>query len=106
MSLAVLDLTTGVTVIRGSIGVETNENITYMRSEHLCCVQRTLRDGLGVVTQEGVMLLSARTLDEVYISRDSGATWQEYITFPRPQSGAYYVGSPLSVGVRPGEILG
>lgn len=105
VSLAVLDLVTGVATIRGSVGVSTAENISYARSEHLCCIQQTQRDGGGVVVTHGALLFSSRYKNEVRISVDSGATWQDYISFPRPQSGAYYIGNALMAGMRPGRFI-
>ena len=53
----------------------------------------------GSVAIEGVLLVSTRENNAVRISRASGVTWADYITFPRPRTGAYYVGSPLMAGV-------
>lgn len=105
VSLAVLDITTGATTIRGSIEVSTAENISYARSEHLCCIQKTVRADDGGIVTEGVLLFSSRTENAVRISRDSGVTWQDYIEFPRPQSGAYYIGSALMAGMQPGRFI-
>lgn len=105
LSIAVLNLLTGVTTIRGAIGVATEVNISYARSEHLSCIQQAVYDENGAVVVEGVLLFSAKAENAMRISRDSGATWQEYITFPRPQSGGYYVGNQLMCGMRPGTVI-
>ena len=105
LSLVVIDLTTGVASVRGSIGVSGEPDIQYMRSPHVDCIQQTVFAEDGSVAIEGVLLVSTRENNAVRISRDSGVTWADYITFPRPRTGAYYVGSPLMAGVQHGRAV-
>ena len=74
-------------------------SVGFMRAPHLDCIQQTVYAEGGAVAIEGVLLLSYEKTNPVRISRDGGATWEDHITFPRPQTGAYYIGSPLMAGV-------
>ena len=95
VSLAVLNLKTGECSVRGSMGFLHHERLDYSTAIHLNCIQRTVTDAAGTVVVEGVLLASCTTEAAVRISRDGGATWAEYIDFPAPQSGAYYIGNPI-----------
>ena len=99
ISLVVIDLTTGAASVRGTIGLSVEPDVAYTRAPHLDCIQQTVFAEDGSVAVEGVLLVSTRENNAVRISRDSGVTWADYITFPRPRTGAYYVGSPLMAGV-------
>lgn len=99
LSIVVVDLTTGAASVRGSTGVSVEPSVGFMRAPHLDCIQQTVYAEGGAVAIEGVLLLSYEKTNPVRISRDGGATWEDHITFPRPQTGAYYIGSPLMAGV-------
>lgn len=105
VKFGVLDLDTGVAEVRSDMGFIDDPKIGYEYPVHLNCVQETRYDDLGNVTIEGVIFASGRMLPQVRISRDSGRTWQDYLTFPQASGGAYYKGSPLAVGKRPGAAI-
>lgn len=105
LSLAVLDLTTGIATLRGAIGISHVPDIYYDAPAHLDCIQRVIRDAQGAVIIEAVLMASSGDADAVRISRDGGATWSDYLDFPRPTSGAYFIGNPLRPGYRPGAAI-
>lgn len=105
ISLVVIDLTTGAASVRGTIGLSVEPDVQYTRAPHIDCIQQTVFAEDGSVAIEGVLLVSTRENNAVRISRDSGVTWADYITFPRPRTGAYYVGSPLMAGVPHGRAI-
>ena len=105
LSLAVLDLRTGQAELRGAIGISHRPDMTYETPAHLDCIQRAIRDDQGRVVIEAVLLASCADDDRVRISRDSGRTWADYLDFPRPTSGAYFIGNPLRPGYRPGAAI-
>lgn len=105
VKLAVLNLQTGAVAIRGDTGLVDESRVQHDLPVHLDCIQRTRFNADGSVAIEGVLLASVGTNLPVRISRDSGRTWQDYLTSPRPQGGAYYIGNPLMIGMRPGAAI-
>ncbi len=105
VKLAVLNTTTGVAEVRSDIGFDHDPKVGYEQPVHISCAQETRYNDEGDITIEGVLFASGAMTPLVRISRDSGRTWQDYLTFPQAQTGAYYVGSPLAVGKRPGAAI-
>jgi len=105
VKLAVLDLRSGAAVIRSDIGLENAPLPQQERPVHLDCLQRAVYDDEGQVVIEAVLFASVDSAHPVRISRDSGRTWQDYLTFPQPQAGAYYLANPLMPGDRVGTAI-
>jgi len=105
LTLAVLDLRTGEAELRGAIGISHGPDMTYATPAHLDCIQRVIRDEQGRVVIDAVLLASSDDDDPVRISRDGGRTWADYLNFPRPAAGAYFIGNPLRPGYRPGAAI-
>lgn len=105
VKLAVLNIETGAVTIRGTVGFDDTPTAQQECPVHLCCLQRAAYDDNDQLVVDGVLFASVATNNAVRISRDAGATWQDYLTFPRPLSGAYYIGNPLMIGKRPGAAI-
>lgn len=107
--LCVFNTVTGVASIRSTLpagGFAKQYRVTHRRAPSLSCVQRTTRDELGATVYEGVLLCHTQDgFGEVYISRDSGQTWQTYIDGAPTFNGALYVGNPLTSGLPTGQLI-
>lgn len=107
--LIVLNLETGVATRRSEIPTRMPNSIRQFNAPHIDCVQRTVRVE-DVVAIEGVLIVTGVDITaKAYISRDSGNTWEEYVTNMTSsafeQRGVYYVGNPLMAGFKPGHLL-
>ncbi len=105
VKLGVLNTETGVAEVRSELGFMHDPKLQYERQIHLNCMQRTIYDEEGEVIVEGVLFVSGEPITAVLISRDSGRTWQEYLTFPQPLAGAYYLANPLMPPNRAGSAV-
>lgn len=103
--LAVFDLRTGQASLRSAIGFSHQPAVQHQFPVHISCMQRTVFDAAGDAVLEAVLFASVETENAVRISRDSGRTWADYLTFPRPRAGAYYLGSPLLASTRGGSAI-
>lgn len=105
VKLAVLDLLTGAASIRSDIGLENAPLPQQERPVHLDCLQRAIYNDEGETVLEAVLFASVDSEQAVRISRDSGRTWSDYLTFPQPLAGAYYLANPLMPGDRVGTAI-
>lgn len=103
--LAVFDLRTGRAGLRSAIGFSHQPTVQHQFPVHISCMQRTVFDAAGNTVLEAVLFATVETENAVRISRDSGRTWSDYLTFPRPRAGAYYLGSPLLASTRGGAAI-
>lgn len=103
--LAVFDLRTGRASLRSAIGFSHQPAVQHQFPVHVSCMQRTVFDAAGNIVLEAVLFASVETENAVRVSRDSGRTWTDYLTFPRPRAGAYYLGSPLLASTRGGAAI-
>jgi hypothetical protein len=101
----VLDLESGAYAVRSTLPFIHELTVGHEYQVHVSCMQKTVRTADSDLVVDGVLFLSYRGADPVFISRDSGATWQEYFDSERAAAGAYYLGNPLQLGRLPGAAV-
>jgi hypothetical protein len=108
--LCVFDTTTGAVTIRSALpspasGFSKEYRITHRRAPSLSCIQRTVPAAVGVAYEAVLLFTAPDGFGEIYISRDSGQTWQVYITEAPTLNGAFYLGNPLTSNIAPGKLI-
>lgn len=115
----VLNLVTGNCGVRGELPFRHCATISHSAVVQLSCIQREVRAAGAAPTdppqQFGVLLATYGEESNIYdtvlaqpavfISRDSGATWQPYLEFPSARNGAFFIGNSLQGGVAPGQAV-
>lgn len=101
--LARINFKTGQHWLSPRIGFYQENTLRHERSPVLSVVQREVRSPDGKVTQKAVMLVSGAGNDAIFISRDGAESWQKLLNFPKPKSGAFYMGSLLMTPIKPGR---
>lgn len=109
LQYVVFDVDTGLATVRGSTGIGARWTRSHMICPHLDCVQQTIYNADGGIVQEGVLLAASQFFPTVRISRDSGATWADYITTVSNSwnraTYAYHIGNVFGGGAVPGHAV-
>lgn len=103
--LLVIDLVTGAHRLLPRVGYFHTATLAFERAPVLSVIQREVKDDSGEIVQHGVYLVAGPSSAAVRITRDSGETWDDYLTFPRPAGGAYFLGNQLMPSMRPGHLI-
>ncbi|CAN7524080.1 hypothetical protein LJR071_003563 [Pseudomonas sp. LjRoot71] len=101
----VVDVATGAYRLLPRVGYLHTETLAFVRAPVLSVIQREVKDDSGEIVQHGVYLIAGPDSAAVRITRDSGETWDDYLTFPRPAGGAYFLGNQLMLSMSPGHLI-
>jgi hypothetical protein len=104
LKFVVIDLLTGAVDVRSDTGASSVWADDHMMCPHLDCIQVATPDGL-----QGVYMVTSQPTMKSRISRDSGATWDDYIVDHTPgvstTVAAYYVGNAFGGGSKAGHAV-
>lgn len=107
--LVVFDLNTGLASVRSDTGLVEQWMDDHVLCPHLDCIQQVIYTEEGEIAMQGVLLATSRMSAVSRISRDGGATWQDYLTGHQFAEGysaaAYFVGNPYGGGSTVGRAI-
>lgn len=103
--LLIVDIVTGSHRLTPRLGYFHTPTLEHIRVPVLSVIQRELKSPEGELLQAGAYLVSGPSNSAVRITRDSGLTWDDYLDFPQPAGGAYFLGNQLMPNMVPGYLI-